>query len=45
MSQTFDASMSLAAFDPDIAPVDVIEMSQSKRLVTTMVPGVARQNR
>jgi transposase len=43
MSQSFDASKSLTALDPDSTLVVVIEMSQTKWLVAAMVPGVARQ--
>lgn len=43
MSQLFDASRSLAAFEQDSTLVAVIEMSQSKWLVAAMIPGVARQ--
>ena len=43
MSQPFDASRSLTAFEQDSTLVAVIEMSQSKWLVAAMIPGVARQ--
>jgi transposase len=43
MSQSFDASKSLAAFDQDSTLVAVIEMSQSKWLVAAIIPGVERQ--
>jgi hypothetical protein len=43
MAECFDASKSLAAFEPDSTLVVVIEMSQTKWLVAAMVPGVARQ--
>ena len=43
MSQSFDASRSLTAFEQDSTLVAVIEMSQSKWLVAAMIPGVARQ--
>ncbi len=43
MSQPFDASRSLTAFEQDITIVAVIEMSQSKWLVAAIVPGVERQ--
>lgn len=43
MSQLFDASRSLTAFEQDSTLVAVIEMSQSKWLVAAMIPGVARQ--
>ena len=43
MSQLFDASRSLAAFDQDRTIVAVIEMSQSKWLVAAVVPGIERQ--
>src|SRR6266446_1999160 len=43
MSQSFDASKSLTAFEQDSTLVAVIEMSQSKWLVAAMIPGIARQ--
>src|SRR6266542_4000684 len=43
MSQPFDASRSLTAFEQDSTIVAVIEMSQSKWLVAAIVPGVERQ--
>jgi transposase len=43
MSQSFDASRSLTAFEQDSTLVAVIEMSQSKWLVAAAIPGVARQ--
>src|SRR2546430_10416657 len=43
MSQPFDASRSLTAFEQDSTLVAVIEMSQSKWLVVAVIPGVARQ--
>src|SRR2546430_4129285 len=43
MSQPFDASRSLTAFEQDSTLVAVIEMSQSKWLVAAVIPGVARQ--
>ena len=43
MSQSFDASKSLTAFEQDSTLVAVIEMSQSKWLVAAVLPGVARQ--
>src|SRR4051812_11830461 len=43
MSQSFDASRSLTAFEQDSTLVAVIEMSQSKWLVAAVVPGIARQ--
>src|SRR5436309_4109608 len=43
MSQSFDASKSLTAFEQDSTLVAVIEMSQSKWLVAAVVPGIARQ--
>src|SRR6266436_6765373 len=43
MSQSFDASRSLTAFEQDSTLVAVIEMSQSKWLVAAVIPGVARQ--
>jgi transposase len=42
MSQPFDASRSLAAFEQDSTLVAVIEMSQSKWLVASVVPGLKR---
>src|SRR5260370_25132668 len=42
MSQSFDASKSLTAFEQDSTLVAVIEMSQSKWLVAAVVPGIAR---
>lgn len=42
MSQSFDASRSLTAFDQDSTLVAVIEMSQSKWLVAAILPGVER---
>jgi len=43
MSQSFDASRSLTAFEQDSTLVAVIEMSQSKWLVAAVIPGIARQ--
>ena len=43
MSQSFDASRSLTAFEQDSTLVAVIEMSQSKWLVAALIPGAARQ--
>lgn len=43
MSQSFDASRSLTAFEPDSTLVAVIEMSQSKWLVAAVIPGVERR--
>ena len=43
MSQSFDASRSLTAFEQDSTMVAVIEMSQSKWLVAGMIPGVSRR--
>jgi transposase len=43
MSQPFDASRSLTAFEQDSTVIAVIEMSQSKWLVTAVVPGIERQ--
>lgn len=43
MSQSFDASRSLAAFDQDSTLVVVIELSHSKWLVAAIVPGLERQ--
>src|ERR1700737_4270691 len=43
MSQPFDASRSLTAFEQDNTLVAVIEMSQSKWLVAAVIPRVERQ--
>jgi transposase len=43
MSQSFDASRSLAALEQDNTIVAVIEMSQAKWLVAAVVPGLERQ--
>jgi len=43
MSQSFDTSKSLTAFEQDSTLVAVIEMSQSKWLVAAMIPGVERR--
>jgi len=43
MSQSFDASRSLTAFEQDSTLVAVIEMSQSTWLVAGAIPGVERQ--
>jgi transposase len=43
MSQPFDVSRSLTAFEQDNTLVAVIEMSQSKWLVAAMIPGVTRR--
>jgi len=43
MSQSFDASKSLTAFEQDSTLVAVIEMSQSKWLVAGVITGIARQ--
>ncbi len=43
MSQPFDASRSLTAFEQDSTIIAVIEMSQSKWLVAAIVPGIERQ--
>lgn len=43
MSQAFDATRSLAAFDQDTTLVVVVEMSQSKWLVAAIVPGLERR--
>jgi transposase len=43
MSQPFDASRSLTAFEQDSTVIAVIEMSQSKWLVAAVVPGIERQ--
>lgn len=43
MSQSFDATRSLAAFDQDSTLVVVVEMSLSKWLVAAIVPGVERR--
>jgi transposase len=42
MSQSFDASRSLTAFEQDSTLVAVIEMSQSKWLIAGVIPGVER---
>lgn len=39
MSQSFDASRSLTAFEQDSTLVAVVEMSQSSWLVAAMIPG------
>ena len=43
MSQSFDASRSLTALEQDSTIIAVIEMSESKWLVTAVVPGIKRQ--
>ena len=43
MLQSFDASKSLSALDPNSTLIVVIEGGQAKWLVAAMVPGVARQ--
>ena len=43
MSQSFDTSRSLTAFEQDSTLVAVIEMSQSKWLVAAVLPGVERR--
>jgi hypothetical protein len=43
MSQPFDASRSLTVLEQDSTIITVIEMSQSKWLVSAVVPGVERQ--
>src|SRR6516165_5975642 len=43
MSQPFDASRSLTVLEQDSTIIAVIEMSQSKWLVSAVVPGVERQ--
>jgi transposase len=43
MSQSFDASRSLTAFEQDSTLVAVIEMSQSNWLVAAAIPGVERR--
>jgi transposase len=43
MSQPFDASRSLTAFEQDSTVIAVIEMSKSKWLVAAVVPGIERQ--
>jgi transposase len=43
MSQSFDASRSLAALEQDNTIVAVIEMGQSKWLIAALVPGLKRQ--
>jgi transposase len=42
MSQPFDASRSLIAFEQDSTIIAVIEMAQSKWLVAAVVPGIKR---
>jgi len=43
MSQSFDASRSLTAFEQDSTLVAIIEMSQSNWLVAAAIPGVGRR--
>ncbi|ESW63949.1 hypothetical protein X773_33215 [Mesorhizobium sp. LSJC285A00] len=43
MSQSFDASRSLAALEQDNTIIAVIEMSKAKWLVAALVPGLKRQ--
>ena len=43
MSEPFDPSRSLTAFEQDSTVVAVIEMSQSNWLVAAVIPGVERQ--
>ena len=43
MSQSFDASRSLTAFEQDSTIIAVIEMSRSKWLVAAVIPGIERQ--
>lgn len=43
MSESFDATRSLAAFDEDTTLVVVVEMSLSKWLVAAIVPGLERR--
>ncbi|MBD9453969.1 MULTISPECIES: IS110 family transposase [unclassified Rhizobium] len=43
MSESFDATRSLAAFDQDTTLVVVVEMSLSKWLVAAIVPGLERR--
>lgn len=43
MSQPFDTSRSLTAFEQDSTVITVIEMSQSKWLIAAVVPGIERQ--
>lgn len=43
MSQSFDATRSLAAFDQDTTLIVVVEMSQSKWLVAAIVPSLERR--
>ena len=43
MSQPLDASRSLTVLEQDSTIIAVIEMSQSKWLVSAVVPGVERQ--
>ncbi|MCA0045867.1 hypothetical protein LB577_02675 [Mesorhizobium sp. B283B1A] len=43
MSQSFDASRSLARLEQNNTIIAVIEMSKAKWLVTALVPGLKRQ--
>ena len=43
MSEPFDPSRSLTAFEQDSTVIAVIEMSQSNWLVAAVIPGVERQ--
>ncbi|TGT35746.1 hypothetical protein EN808_31295 [Mesorhizobium sp. M8A.F.Ca.ET.165.01.1.1] len=43
MSQSFDASRSLYAFEQDNTVIAVIEMSKAKWLIAALVPGLERQ--
>ncbi|MES0039464.1 hypothetical protein NKJ74_30230 [Mesorhizobium sp. M0046] len=43
MSQAFDATRSLIAFDQDTTLIVVVEMSQSKWLAAGIAPGLERQ--
>jgi transposase len=43
MSQPFDVSRSLTAFEQESTIITAIEMSHSKWLVATVVPGIERQ--
>ena len=43
MSQPFDASRSLTAFEQESTIITAIEMSHSKWLVAAVVPGIERQ--
>ena len=43
MSQPFDASRSLTAFEHESTIITAIEMSHSQWLVAAVVPGIERQ--